>query len=96
MRILKAASKQAAADETLSSFDGTVDSMIQLANTSIFDQIRAVWVPEKVKRSREREMRLMRLELEMTSFFTLIGTVGKIAESAGISVDPMMGVISRS
>lgn len=91
--ILLTASKKAVSDETVSSFDGTVDSLIQLANTSLFDSDTGMFGFLRKLQEVGGRSGLDAVQGAMTGFFSLMGTISKLADANGLSFDPMAGII---
>lgn len=93
-KILKVSAKQAVADETIASFDGTVDSMIQIANSTLFDADTGLFgFLRKLKETGGRSG-LDAVQGAMQTVGNLMNTLGIIGDNKILGIDPMAGIVA--
>ena len=94
-KILRVASKQAASDETLAAFDGTVDSIMALAQTTLFDADTGVFGFLKQLKAAGGRSGLDSIQGAMQAFSNLFSVLGRYGSKLGLSLDtPMLGIIA--
>lgn len=93
--ILISAGKQAVSRETLESFDGTVDSMLAIAQSTIFDQDIGIFgFLRKIKEAQGRSG-LDAVQSALASLGNLFNTLGDIGKSLGITSETPMAMVIR-
>ncbi|MBW4558415.1 MAG: hypothetical protein KME59_21320 [Trichormus sp. ATA11-4-KO1] len=93
-KILKVAARQAVADETIAEFDGTVESMIALANTNLFDTDIGLFGFLRKLGSAGGRSGLDAVQGFMTNLGTLFNSLGILKGNEIFGFDPMSGIIA--
>jgi hypothetical protein len=93
-QVLIAAGKKAISQETLNSFDGTVESMIQLATNTLFDQDIGIFGFLKKIQEAQGRSGLDAVQTSMQALVNLFKVLGRFTGALGLNQDTiMLGVI---